>query len=99
VLVSDLTAFLQARLHEELNDWGCPDVGEYADCDTRSNRLVWYAEAAGYIVASHKPEPWTGRLDDGLECQCCAGGWPCRTVKSLAQVYQAHPDFDPRWRL
>ena len=73
-------------------DWGCGGVGEYGDCDRRSDRLEGFAKAALAVVAEILT--WYPR---GLKLDPVTPG--VQTLKLFASAYADHPDFDPAWRV
>jgi Family of unknown function (DUF6221) len=108
--MSDLTAFLAARLGED-EAGGYPDVHERScatagpisfPCDCAyPARVLREVEAKRKILAEH-------RLDDMVPgvCYRCRYGvpahwestpYPCPTLRALAAVYAGHPDYDPAW--
>lgn len=64
-------------------------------------RVLAEVQAKRLILDVHEP---TGSdlFADGIRwCATCPrdDGWPCGTVRTLAQPYADHPDFDPAWRM
>jgi hypothetical protein len=99
--VSDLTAFLQARLDEvevrarEHHARYCGTPVELGDCDC--------ALPIGYVIAdlAAKRQIVTEDADDGGDGLYLDGVWSehQRVLCLLAQPFSIHVDFDPGWKL
>ena len=61
------------------------------------------------IVGLHPATGWRGRKGREKLCETCGDpdgwdqaepvDWPCPTLRTLAQPYAEHPDYDPDWRV
>ena len=77
---------------------GIDEVHEIDDIDRRLATLrseVVRHGARMMRVASH------GSMETITRCQCCPrdDGWPCTTLKKLAQPYARHPAYREEWRI
>ena len=110
--MTDLTAFLSARLDEDKQRasdihhaecWSCsPDrfpLDSTCTCDTPA-RALREVQAKRNILGRHAPYP-----DHPAYCEHCNDGllqqrWPCEDVLVIAAVYVDHPDYRPEeWKL
>ena len=94
--MSDLVAFLRARLDEDERELEKdPPVGlGYANLPARIHREV---EAKRAILGEYAP---IAKADDGSHEPEYAYGWADAlgvAVRALAAVYRDHPDYDPGW--
>lgn len=108
--MSDLVAFLRARLDED--EAAAKDV-RYVwptafDVTLNPARVLREAEAKRAILDEHSPAyPVTFPEPSGQPaCGVCHTGgwdwdperWPCPTVRALAAVYSGHPDYRAEWK-
>jgi len=101
--VSDLVAFLTARLDEDekaakselARQWYASLPGKYESGTGPFDpaRVLREVEAKRRILELH------GQWGSRFKCVslCDNAGYPCGTVRALAAVYAGHPDYDPEW--
>lgn len=66
-----------------------------AECEAR-RRIMDEHELSDYMG---KPSCWLCAPEFSWGKEPTADEQPCRTLRALASVYAAHPDFAPAWRL
>lgn len=91
----------------DADDWHDDETQARLEADMHANqhhisnwgprRVLAECEAKRRIVEFH------GQDVDRDFCATCSGsgpraqGWPCDTLRALAQVYADHPDYQPEW--
>lgn len=108
--MSALVEFLLARIGEEENAAKiAAGVPEAAMNLTRwhSTHVLADCEARRRIVELHAPLDCEGVTvcsecgpdeDVRFRVEAYGRGWPCLTMRVLAQVYADHPDYREEWR-
>jgi len=109
--MSDLTEFLRARIAEDeaVARGHAEPVGVYEVVNGIEDhphdglilggpRLVAECETKQRIVAAHRMDEkgWASFRQDW--CVTCGDVRPCPTLRALASVYAAHPDYRQEWR-
>jgi hypothetical protein len=106
--VNDLAGFILARIGEDeavaravlgsgLHDER-PAVKEWIGLANPQRMLTW-SDARRRIVALHLAAPRLVTDDKRLEvCLGCSHPEPCPTLRLMALVWAAHPDYREAWR-
>jgi hypothetical protein len=103
-----VVAFLEARLAEDEQEFAGVDHSDFW-LGTADLNEAWIVGIKTRMRRENKAKRATlnrHALDRGADilqeeadlCQEDAHGWPCPTIRDMAEVYCDHPDYEERWR-
>jgi hypothetical protein len=97
--MSDLVAWLRERLDEDERAWemvAARDVAMLLLGEPLAPRMLAEVAAKRAILDLH--EPYESERVGGQSCWACnRDGWPCETVRLLAQPFAGRPGWREEW--